>query len=344
MHFQNTTPGRDNAAAAAAMRWTRVALAARFGLVILLSGWLGIFPAGAADANPGLPPLTNLVRIGIDLGTWGGVNRNDANAAIMAWAKVIMKQRGDPVEIETQMFDTPAAARDALAQSRVDAVTMLTDQFLSLEPGLQLDAVYLAARDHSVTERYVLLVHRDAGIAQVGGLAGRKLVLQANARTSLALPWLDVLLARHSLGPAATALGALTKSDTPSKAVLKVFFHQADACLVTSNVFELACELNPQLRKELKVLAVSPEVVPTLFFFRPDFVSSVRHELEPAILDLHKSPAGIQVLTVFQCDRMMRCPLTSLDSTRELLAEYERSRQLSVAEKPTNAPPTASKP
>jgi hypothetical protein len=142
----------------------------------------------------------------------------------------------------------------------------------------------------------------------------------------MALPWLDTLLALAALDSPQAFLKDLIRVDKPSKAILPVFFHQADACLVTSNAFQVACELNPQLRKTLQVRATSPEVVTALFFFRRGQVSAAREQLELAIAKLHDSPAGIQVLTVFQCERMLKCPVACLDSTRELLRQRERLR------------------
>jgi len=78
------------------------------------------------------------------------------------------------------------------------------------------------------------------------------------------------------------------------------------------------------------VLAVSSEIVPALFYFRPGHTSQARELLEPAILALHESPAGQQVLTVFQCDKMVKLPVSCLDATRELLAEHDRLQKLST--------------
>jgi phosphonate transport system substrate-binding protein len=270
------------------------------------------------------------MRIGIAPGTWWGLNRNDASAAIAAWTRTILAQRGIDAVVQTRLFETPEALSQALKSGQIDAVSMLTDQFLKLQPDLQPAEIFISSKDHSCTENYELLVPQASGITNVAGLAGRKVVLQANSRTSLAAQWLDTLLARQTLGPAKKFFGALTKIESPSKAVLQVFFHQADACLVTSNVFALACELNPQLRKELRVLAVSPEVVPSLFFFRPGYVSKVRDQLEPSILELNKTPAGQEVLTVFQCDGMIKRPVSCLDGSRQLLTEYGRPQSRTV--------------
>ena len=258
--------------------------------VILLAAWFGLLGTvrtRAADADHRALVETNLVRIGIGSGTWGGVNRNDASAAIKVWTKAILSQRGTVVAVETELFETPETGALALKNGQVDAVSMPTEQFLALEPRLRPDTVYVATKDHSFTERFVLLVNRDTGIETLAGLAGRKLLLLANGRTSLAPLWLDTLLAGQSVGSAEKFLGTVTRMENPSKAILQVFFHQAEACLVTSNGFEVACELNPQLRKNLKVLAVSPEVVPALFFFRPDYTASNRQQMESAILTMH---------------------------------------------------------
>jgi hypothetical protein len=83
-----------------------------------------------------------------------------------------------------------------------------------------------------------------------------------------------------------------------------VFFRQSDACLVTTNALELACELNPQLHKDLKILTISPPLISTLFFIRPGCASSVHKTMESALLELHSTVAGQQVLTLFQGSHM----------------------------------------
>ena len=299
--------------------WGIYRLAACVAILAVLCG------GAAVKTEAGTLSQPSAIRVGIGSGTWGGVNRNDACAAIKVWAKAILSERGTTVAVETELFDTPEAGRRALKNGQVDAISMLTEQFLALEPGEQPDTVFVTTKDHSLAERFVLLVNRETGIETLAGLAGRKLLLLANGRTSLAPRWLDTLLAGQSLGPAEKLLGTVTKIESPSKAILQVFFHQAEACLVTSNMFEVACELNPQLRKQLMILAVSPDVVPALFFFRPGYASSQRHQLESAILELDKTPAGLQVLTVFQSDGMVKRPISCLDGSRQLLADYERS-------------------
>jgi hypothetical protein len=288
-------------------------------LVVLSVSSVGIAgQEGATRNNP------ELVRIGISQGTWWGVNRNDAKAAITAWAKTILIQHGIRVDVETKIFEGTRDMADALKNGEIEATSILTDEFLALDPKIKPETIFLAVKNNSLTEKYVILVHRSSGIGDVHDLPGRKVLLHKSPRMSLAPQWIETLVEGRSMGLADEVAGDTGKMETASKAILRVFFRQADACVVTSNVFDLASELNPQLRKELRVLASSPDVVPTLFCFRAGYTSDIRDELEKAILKLHDTPEGQQILTVFQCDSMEKRPVSYLDGTLRMLTEYER--------------------
>jgi ABC-type nitrate/sulfonate/bicarbonate transport system substrate-binding protein len=314
--------------------------------VLVVAVWLALRGVGATSVcAAGLPETTALpathIRIGIDPETWQGLNHNDANAAIIAWMKTILQQRRLAMEVETRLFGSAEEVEQALRSGQVDAVSMLTSHFLSLDPGLRPNQVFIPARNHSIYERYVLLTRRNSGIENASGLRGRPLVMQSNTRSGLAAAWLDTLLSRQSPESADVVMQAVSKVERPSKAVLMVFFGQADACVVTTNVFELAAELNPQLHENLHVIAISPEVVPAVFFFRPDYVVPERTEMEKAIVGLHETEAGLQSLTLFQCDAMTAQSLSCLESTRQLLADCRSGRPaLPAATKPGAAFPS----
>jgi phosphonate transport system substrate-binding protein len=294
-------------------------------LALIVVSIFGLFANGspsesaiAQKSDPGPAPVR--LRLGIPPGTWQGLNRNDAAAAVSTWARTILGQSGVSITVETTMCDSDEELEKDLAAGKLDCVSMVTAQFLALDPGLKPKGIYLAVCNHSEGEQYVLIVNNDSGIHELSGLKGRRLLVQSTARASLALPWLDNLLIKTHLAPSSAFLGSVTKVDKPSKVMLPVFFRQADACLMTSNAFDTACELNPQLRKKLLPLAWSPPVIPVVFFFRVGYDSFARKQLEPSIVSLHESVAGLQVLTVFQCDRMVKRSLDCLDGTREVLA------------------------
>jgi len=150
----------------------------------------------------------------------------------------------------------------------------------------------------------------------------------------LALPWLETMLDTEGLGVGTDFWDTITSVKKLSRVVLPVFFGKADACLVTRRGFDLLAELNPQVGDRLRAIAVSPEVVPVVMFFRTDYAPPSKDSLLDALSRLHETPAGQQVLTVFQIDRLEEYPTLCLDSARQLMAGYSRIQLRTAGSRP----------
>jgi phosphonate transport system substrate-binding protein len=280
---------------------------------------LGLFSVTAIWGDD-LPKET--LRVGVSYASFGTVNRDDASAALKAWAASLTKERKVGLKVEIEIFEGENDLRAALAREELEAASMTADELW--KSGLRPESIFLTAKGADFAEKYVILVHHDAGIDDLAGLKGRKLVRHVSPTTSSALPWLETVLADRGLGRVENLFGEITTTEKPSKGVLQVFFHQADACLLSAGAFEVACELNPQLRKNLKVMAVSPPLISTVLFFRSSCTSHALSEMEATLLELDSSVAGQQVLTVFQSSRMLKQPLASFEPTRRVLTDYHR--------------------
>ena len=201
---------------------------------------------------------------------------------------------------------------------------MTTDEYFVVSQEFQFNRFLLSVYNGQITEQYVLLVHRDSGIERIEDLRGRTLAVFKNARMSLAPIWLDVRLIEAGFSGTTGFCGHVTPISKLSQTVLKVFFRQIDACLVTRRGFETMNELNPQLGQQLKVLVESPELVPTVFCCRADLSLAVKDQLLAEFVKVHTTPAGQQVLTIFQSDQLTEGQASCLDSALELRAKHDR--------------------
>jgi phosphonate transport system substrate-binding protein len=295
-------------------------------VVFVVVGHLTVGQAGGADPGSADRSGVSSFRLGTTPGTFGNPNINDTKAAITVWAQNIFSQdaRTPNPDIVT-VFEKTDELLTAYERRQVDGITLATDEFPKVKS--RPDAVFLTYKNKSVALQYVVLVHRGSGIEDVRQLKGRKVVLHSSPSMNLATPWMDTLLASRAMGLSKHVFGSTTRIDAASRAILQVFFRQADACVVALDMFKTACELNPQVEKDLKPLAVSPDLIPTFFCFHPDYNLKDRSAVESAITDLHKSPAGQQVLTVFQSEKLVKMPVSILEDTLTLLAEYERIKR-----------------
>lgn len=291
--------------------------------------------AEAATAPESDPPA----RIGFSRSMFRGVNENDANASLRTYAASLSRDARIPVAPEPILFDGLPAIRALLRDDAVDTISLTIGEFFSLEDVLQSDPLLIAKVAGTYTEEYVVAVHRDSGLARVADLRGRRILLLDNVRTGLAPLWLEVLLAAERLDPPAAFFGEMVLVAKPARVALPVFFKQEDACVITRHALDLLGELNPQVAAQLLVLATSPKVVPALTCFRANLPRGQADRFTAAIVRSHLWPAGKQVMTIFQCDRVEAQPPSILDGTRALWTSYQRLHARTGAHPPAPAAP-----
>ena len=275
-------------------------------------------------ASQAAEPESSSFHVGFSHALFTDVNENDAKASVKAWVQTIAKERGIPTDPNPRIFQTTAELSQALRDKSVDAVGISTVEYAAAIQGVPLSPIFVTYNTGQYREQYLVLVHRDSKLDHVSDLRGRKLVFHLNARACLAQPWLDAQLVKEGGKPTTEWLGEITQSAKLSQVILPVFFHRCDACVATRTEFETMCELNPQLGQQLKIIARSPEMVTAMFCFRADYAPAFKEQLLAGLRDLHKSPAGLQVLTIFQSDKIEEQPADCLDSALELIAPKAR--------------------
>jgi phosphonate transport system substrate-binding protein len=261
---------------------------------------------------------------------------------LKAYASVIARDRGFPTLANPVIFEGVAELETALRQEKVDIISAPSAEILAL-PGELLAGPYLVTvRGQVPGEEYLLLVRADRGLSTPADLKGRRVTTINNVRGSLAECWLEVLLGARGPGALGNFLGELKLVSKPSLAVLPVFFGQMDACVITRESFALVTEMNPQVGRELRILAVSPLVVPAITCFRRNIDPKVRAEVVDSLATLHANVSGQQVLTIFQSERVEARDDSALESTRRLLAD--RAQLEASPPNPPSAPGSAAKP
>jgi phosphonate transport system substrate-binding protein len=263
-------------------------------------------------------------RVGFSRSLFTDVNENDAEAAVKIWGQTIAKERGIAADTQTRIFQDTTQLRQALLNQTVDAVGISAIEYATVSREARLAPIFVTYNNGRYQEQYFVLVRRDSQLNQLADLRGRSLVFHQNMRACLAQPWLDTLLHKATGQFTAECVGKLTQVPKLSQAVLPVFFHQLDACVITSAEFEIMCELNPQIGQQLKIIATSPTVVTSVLCFRSDYAPAFKPQIFTALRDLDKTPAGQQVLTIFQSEKIEDQPASCMDSALELLAAHDR--------------------
>ena len=240
------------------------------GLRFVLSALL-LLTAGARSGiaeDLSQPADPTVMRYAFARSLFAGVNENDACAAVKVYSRFIADENGIVAGDGPLLLDGTNAILKALQLKLADLLCMPVADFLALEcQGLE-GPLLLSTINRSFTTEYVLLVRDDSGIQKVEDLRGRNLMILDDIRVSLGRIWFEVLCREHGLGSTRPDSLRMTPCAKASLVVLPVFFGKADGCVVPRDGWEVMGEMNPQVLKQLRVMAQSQPMVSVVTCFR----------------------------------------------------------------------------
>ena len=299
------------------------------------------FTTARAEAEGGKPALRDVpLVVGLARSSFTGLNENDAVAAYRSFITAMGRKRGYEIHSVVRIFDSNQEFEQALRNGELHFLVASTWQYLDMHIGDYADPAFVPVISGSTQHRLLLLTRRDSGVHTPADLAGKPLLVLWNGNSHLAEPWLDSLCLDAGLGLARRAFGGLRPVVKPSAAVLPVFFGRAPACVVDETAFAVIGELNPQIERELAVVASSAPMLDAIACIsRCGWRSTEEREnFRISLLEAHHDPAGRQILTLFKVDGLRGFEPPLLDSVAALHARLEQVRDTSVAASPAARP------
>lgn len=290
--------------------------------LIIASMMMTIFvsaPTGASGADQ------STITLAFSADSLPGFNRNDVRAAIKVWSDTIVKELNYKESAKVIIYDSFSQLEKDWAAEKIQNLTLTAKELDHLKTAPE--SIFVNMVDGNLHMKYVVVARRDSNFASLEDLKGRTLILAEGFRMSLAKPWLDSLLIEQTGSLLTDWFYSVATTSKISETVLKTFFKQADAALLSLEAFKIATELNPQLDRDLVVLYESPPFIPAFAIIHPSWERSSRQSLEKTILNLHSTPAGQQVLTVFQSSRMEKLPGSALAETMAFVHNYKKQQE-----------------
>jgi ABC-type phosphate/phosphonate transport system substrate-binding protein len=286
------------------------------------SAWLACLSGVLLGALPAGLPAGQELRVAFTQHAFSGVNRADAEAAFKVFVGTMAVKRGWDVAVDVRMVDRPTDLDAAIDAGAVNLLVLDTWTYLESAAASALEPVFVSSEAGDATKQLVLLTRRDSGLDSLDALRGRTLVVQSASNATLGFRWLQTVCADHGLGAPADFFGPTGFSVKPSQAVLPVFFRKRDVCLVDSASYAVMAELNPQISRELQVVASSQPMVDTIICLSREGWPNARFRANviEALAGLQLEPAGQQILTLFRSGPLLPHREDHLDTVRQLHA------------------------
>lgn len=290
-------------------------------ILLFIAGALYVSPAAGA-ANP-LDELPKVLHVAFSSRTFPGVELSDAQIAMELWARELSRNAGIP-KARVTIFNDVNEIREAVRHGNIHMVTMPPVEFLKYRRELKIVPAYVAANKSGKDMENLIVVRRDSGMQTVRDLRGRTLAMASASHHGASLIWLNVLSMREGAGQATGFFRRLHETKNASQAVIGVFFRKFDGALVTRASLEACSSVNPQLDRELAVIAKSDSLVGDISCLPVNIGEKLRIAIDTAALTLHEKTVGRQMATLFQVNRVAPFKPSYLSGLEELLRERDR--------------------
>lgn len=267
---------------------------------------------------------SHVLRVAISADTLAGANINDARAAYKVWIGEVSRQFAATVaQVVPEVFLPSDDMIRAIRQGSVECFGVTALEFAKVVD--KVDTECLLLQDYLADGmEYVLLVHNNSPFKKISDLRDAQLLTHFHRDMLLAPAWLSTTLAAANLPQPEHFFAGQKMTDNLNQVVLPVFFRRADAACVARRNWETTVELNPQLGRDLRPLAISPKLVPIAIGFRRGCSVEGRKLLIEAILRVGSVAAGQQIITLYQSHGFLVRPTSVMQSTLELVRQYER--------------------
>ena len=274
----------------------------------------------ALNAFSATPDQLPRFSIGFSTKTFPDVDTKDANAAIKIWASEIAAQAN--MRQESSVYTDVKTMLADFRRERLDFITVPAVDFFRNESSLMGTHGYVGVRKGKRTERYVILTATNSERANLLWLKNRKLALVL--QDDIGVLFMNTLLLRQRQPEMDQFFSAIESKPKHSQAIHAVFFGAADACVVPERLFNTMAELNPQVSKKLKVLAVSADLITEVAIYRKEYPQTLREKMDRIALNFKNYPRGKQILTLFQVEDLAVINDKDLAEMRTLFREYKR--------------------
>ena len=294
-------------------------------LFMILTGfWTS--PAGRviADDGDGTPAPIKEIRFAATEGLYPNVSRKDGRMALeLLMQKTIVKQNY-PYSVKLVFFDPVNDIPQAIKAGGFHFVTLSSIEYYKYRDAVYLKPIMTPTKVSMPTERLLLLVETEQDLSTIRQKEERSLILETGTSGDLSQIWLDHLLMEKGFAKSGRFFTKIRRVSKPGRAILPVFFKQADACIVPHHALDVIQELNPQIGRKVKSLKQSNGLI-RLMICATD--KPTQEDIDILIREssqMEHNPDTLQAMTILQMKRFVPIREKDLEATEKLLSRQQK--------------------
>jgi len=183
---------------------------------------------------------------------------------------------------------------------------------------------WVMQKNNKKSMRYIVLAKQGSSVESLADLKGKRVATRSDNYLGKMFLDAEILTTMHR--ETNNYIQEFVDSKKFSTALLQTYFSKVDACIVPEYTLDLVAEMNPALKKELKVIARSEEIFfPIIATFHIETTKEVIDQFKKSVENIHKSARGENILNLF---KMQGLRVISKEKIRPLVEYYNQYLEL----------------
>ncbi|MET0029364.1 MAG: PhnD/SsuA/transferrin family substrate-binding protein [Candidatus Thiodiazotropha sp.] len=232
----------------------------------------------------------------------------------------MLKDLNQPIEVK--LYENNSELEQSFRAGDIQAIFIDSTRILELDDIIHPSARYVVQFGDSLKQRFVLLARMNDPREALTDYRNGK--LSTCMGHMIGKRYLDVLLLHSGLPVTDEFFQETLTMRNINSTIIDLFFGKVDMALVPEYGLTLAIELNPQIDKQLKVLARSEPLIYQAIGFRNDFPQKSIVAIEDRFITQEPSKRLRRLFDLVKINTYYRLTEEALKETRALNEEYYR--------------------
>lgn len=246
---------------------------------------------------------------------------NDITIATEIFFKEVASHIGVK-QTKLTIYQSTTEMLGAIKTGKLDTVFVNPIDYLDLDPYINPKYRYTLSFGSKTEQRVNLLTDSLDSITHLKLLAGKRLSIPRGYL--LGRIFLEVKLAEAGLPAPDEFFSSIHYTNNTNASLLDVFFNKADLAVTSDLAYELAKELNSQVKKKIHILDSSQPYIPFVIGVNKHVPEDTLKDLDEILMRVNKEPRIRQLLALFSANDLIRVKQTQLDVLLKLKQKHKQ--------------------
>lgn len=237
----------------------------------------------------------------------------------------------DQIQCDFKIYENSEDLANAIARKEINSFFGSPLEFLRSESSFLKEPLASAIFGEKSKAKVLVVVRNDSGIQSLDQLKGKKLSAHNLIINDVAGLYLETLLLERGHPPMERFFSEIIFSETSNRAFVDLFFNKVDASIMTETQYEVASELNPQLRKQTRIIESSEPYLIFIAALTKTTPTEAANNIKNNLYNIHKTPKGRHVLNLMRMQAFVEVSVKDLDNLRVLVAKNKRLKSTEYA-------------